>query len=167
VLGIYKNIVILIITIIVVSAGRTNILITIFVVCAIYLSIGFILRRVEHKVVKHYYDYKYEFVKIFEECLDGGLTIQMFRGVDDVLRRTHKVYRHIAAYKLAESYTAYGEELFCDFTSLILLVMAFYYGLEIKIAGSNFNLALIGTTIHLLLNVSEVLKNIVKLTINF
>lgn len=64
-LGIYKNVVILIITIYIVSAGRSNIFVTIFVVCAIYLSIGLILRRVEHKVIKHYYDYKYEFVKIF------------------------------------------------------------------------------------------------------
>jgi len=77
------------------------------------------------------------------------------------------VYKKLAAYKLAESYSSYGEELFCDFTSLMLLVMAFFYGLEIKLDGNHYNIALIGTTIHLLLNVSEVLKNIVKLIINF
>jgi len=58
-LGIYKNVVVLIITIYVVSAGRTNIFVTIFLVCAVYLSIGIVLKKVEHKVVWHFYDYKY------------------------------------------------------------------------------------------------------------
>jgi len=100
-LGIYKNIIILIITINVVSVGRSNMFVTIILVCAVYFSIGVILRKVEHKVVKHFYDYKYEFVKIFEECIEGGITIQIFGGVDDVLRRTNKIYKKIAAYKLA------------------------------------------------------------------
>lgn len=64
-LGIYKNAVILVITIYFVSAGRSNIFVTITFVCLVYFLLGKILRRVEHKVVKHYYDYKYEFVRIF------------------------------------------------------------------------------------------------------
>jgi hypothetical protein len=34
----------------------------------------------------------------------------------------------LAAYKLAESYTSYGEELLCDIISIILLGFAFQYG---------------------------------------
>ena len=49
----------------------------------------------------------------------------MYNVEDDVILRTEKVYKQIAAYKLAESYTSYGEELFCDFTSLIILLFAF------------------------------------------
>ncbi len=140
---------------------------TIFLVCAVYYSISVILRKVEHKVVRHYYDYKYEFVRVFEECLEGAVLFQIFGTQADVMRRADNIYRKLAAYKLAESYTAYGEAIFCDFTSLILLIIAFVYGLEIKIDGNDYNVALIGTTIHLLVNVSEVLKNIVNLIITF
>jgi hypothetical protein len=39
--------------------------------------------------------------------------------------RAKKSYRTLAAYKLAESYTAYGEEIFCDIVSIILLGFSF------------------------------------------
>lgn len=49
----------------------------------------------------------------------------------------------------------------------ILLASIVYYGLEMKIHNTRSNIALIATSIHLLMNGSQVLKNILKETINF
>lgn len=48
-----------------------------------------------------------------------------------------------------------------------LLASIVYYGLEMKIHNTRANIALIATSIHLLMNGSQVLKNILKETINF
>lgn len=44
----------------------------------------------------------------------------------------------------------------------ILLATIVYYGLEMKIHHSRANIALIATSIHLLMNGSQVLKTILK-----
>ena len=49
----------------------------------------------------------------------------------------------------------------------ILLASIVYYGLEAKVHHTRSNIALIATSIHLLMNGSQVLKNILKETINF
>jgi ABC-type multidrug transport system fused ATPase/permease subunit len=49
----------------------------------------------------------------------------------------------------------------------LLLASIVYYGLESKVHHSRSNMALIATSIHLLMNGSQVLKNILKETINF
>jgi hypothetical protein len=41
--------------------------------------------------------------------------------------RARQNYMILAAYKLAESYTAYGEEILCDIISIILLGFSFEY----------------------------------------
>lgn len=78
--------------------------------------------------------------------------------------RAKNKYTTLAAYKLAESYTAYGEEILCDIISIILLGLSFEYGRDMKLHGRGT--AVIATSIFLLMNLSEVLKAIVKLTIN-
>ena len=65
ILAIYKNLVILIATIAFVTENKTNILVILIVIGAIYVSILLFLRAVEKKVVSHYYDHKYEFVRVF------------------------------------------------------------------------------------------------------
>ena len=82
----------------------------------------------------------------------------------EFMDRVLKNYTTLAAYKLAESYTAYGEEILCDFISILLLGFSFEYSREMKIHGRST--AIIATTIFLLMNLSEVLKAIVKLTVN-
>ena len=72
ILAIYKNLVILIATIFFISANKNTILIITFFISTIYISVLLFLRSVETKVVSHYYDYKYEFVKIFEESITSS-----------------------------------------------------------------------------------------------
>lgn len=112
----------------------------------------------------HYYDYKYEFVRVFEESITASEIIKIYDVKTEFLERAKQKYMRLAAYKLAESYTAYGEELLCDFISIILLGFAFQYGFEMK--GHGRSTAVIATTIFLLINLSDVLKTIVKLAVN-
>jgi hypothetical protein len=51
--------------------------------------------------------------------------------------------------------------------SVLLLATTVSYGLDMKMHHSASNIALIATSIHLLMNGSQVLKNIVKDTISF
>ena len=51
--------------------------------------------------------------------------------------------------------------------SIILLACAVFYGLDMKIHHSSSKIALIATGIHLLMNGSQVLKNIVKDSVAF
>ena len=80
------------------------------------------------------------------------------------LERVKHKYKVLAAYKLAESYTSYGEEILCDLVTIGLLGLSFQYGLQMKLHGRGT--AVIATSIFLLMNLSQVLKSIVKLTIN-
>lgn len=58
-LGIYKNLVILIFTIYVVSSDKFQLIVTIVFISIIYINIGSFLRKIKRKVIYHYYDYKY------------------------------------------------------------------------------------------------------------
>lgn len=78
ILAIYKNIVILLATIMFVTSNKTTILVTIILIGTIYISILLFLRSVERKVVSHYYDYKYEFVRVFEESITSAEIIKIY-----------------------------------------------------------------------------------------
>jgi len=77
------------------------------------------------------------------------------------------MYSRFASYKLAEKNTNHGLTIACDIMGNLLLASIVYYGLESKVHHSRSNMALIATSIHLLMNGSQVLKNILKETINF
>lgn len=77
-LAIYKNIVILIATIFFISADKQNVVVIIIFISTIYISVLFILRAVETKVVNHYEEYKYEFVRVFEESMTSSEIIRIY-----------------------------------------------------------------------------------------
>lgn len=99
--------------------------------------------------------------------MEGTDYFKIFQKKDELLRKTEETYRKLAAYKLAERYTGYGLSIACDLMSVLLLAGAVSYGLEMKVHNTGSNIALIATSIHLLMNGSTVLKNIVKDTISF
>lgn len=131
--GIYKNLVILIATIEFISTNRSK-LIAIFVVLAfVYYSILYLFRKIERKIVKHYYDYKYNFVRSLEESLQGA---ELFKVADikkDVMARAEQKYMGLAAYKLSASFTTYGLSLICDIFSISILAIGIEYGIEMKL----------------------------------
>jgi hypothetical protein len=49
-----------------------------FFIGTIYISILYFLRSIETKVVAHYYDYKYEFVRVFEESIAASEIIKIY-----------------------------------------------------------------------------------------
>lgn len=65
-LTIYKNLIILIVTVIFISSDGVTVLIFFSVIISIYTAIYLIFRQVEKKIIMHYYDFKYGFVKCFE-----------------------------------------------------------------------------------------------------
>jgi hypothetical protein len=83
------------------------------------------LRSIETKVVSHYYEYKYEFVRVFEESITSSEIIRIYDVKLEFLETAKAKYKSLAAYKLAESYTAYGEEILCDIISIALQAISF------------------------------------------
>ena len=55
----------------------------------------------------------------------------------------------------------------CDLISVVILSTLVFYGLKLKMHEARDNIALIATSIHLLLNGSVVLKNIVRDSVTF
>lgn len=100
-LAIYKNIVILIVTIFFVSSNKQTVIVAILFIGIIYYSIMIFLRECESKVVMHYYDYKYQFVRVFEESLRGAETIKIFDVKREFTEKAKEKYTNLAAYKLS------------------------------------------------------------------
>jgi len=133
VLGIYKNMVILIATIEFISTNRSKLIAIFVVLSAIYYSIFYLFRKVERRIVKHYYEYKYNYVRSLEESIQGAELFNICGLKQQVLARAEEKCQQLAAYKLAESYTAYGLSLVCDLLSITLLTIGIEYGIEMKI----------------------------------
>ena len=108
-LGIYKNIVILIATIYFLAQSKKSLVIMTLGITATYLTVYYILRTVERKVVNYYEEYKYHYVRVLEESIGGAKLIELNGASNQVLKNARKAYTKFASYKIAESYTSYGE----------------------------------------------------------
>jgi len=86
----------------------------------------------------------------------------VFGSRNHLIKRAEKKYKKLASYKLAERYTNHGLSIACDIIGNILLASIVYVGLESKIHQNRSNIALMATSIHLLMNGSQVIKNILK-----
>lgn len=71
------------------------------IISILYISIFLVFRKVERLVVRHYYDYKYSFVKTFEEGLEGADYFHVYGKDEFIIKRAEMKYRRLAAYKLA------------------------------------------------------------------
>jgi hypothetical protein len=78
VLTLYKNAIILIATALFVGGSHPLILLITVIVGVIYSGIFFILRKVHSCILKHHSDYKYEFVKVFNESVQGASFIKIY-----------------------------------------------------------------------------------------
>ena len=78
ILTIYKNVVILIATALFISGNHPTVPLATVVVAMFYYFILSILRKANSQIVKHYYDYKYEFVKVFNESIEGAQLIKIY-----------------------------------------------------------------------------------------
>ena len=64
--------VILIATIEFISTNRSKLIAIFIVLAAMYYSIFILFRKVTRKILKHYYDYKYNFVRCLQESIQGS-----------------------------------------------------------------------------------------------
>ena len=102
-----------------------------FLVAVYYLAFK-LVRTVEKKVVKYYYDYKYSFVRLLEESVRGAGMYKIFAIKPEIMKRAEDKYQRLASYKLAESYTTFAISILTDVISIALLGSAIFYGLEMK-----------------------------------
>ena len=92
---------VLIATIEFISTNRSKLIAIFIVLASIYYSIFNIFRKVERKIVKHYFDYKYNFVRTLEESIQGAELVTICGLKPDVLKRAEQKYESLASYKLA------------------------------------------------------------------
>jgi ABC-type bacteriocin/lantibiotic exporter with double-glycine peptidase domain len=121
--------VILIATIEFISTNRSKLIAIFIVLAAIYYSIFVLFRKIERKIVKHFYDYKYNFVRCLQESIDGAEMFNICEFKTEVIARAEQKYLVLAQYKLSASYTTYGLSLICDFLSITLLAIGIEYGI--------------------------------------
>jgi hypothetical protein len=57
------------------------------VLAAIYYSIFLLFRKIERKIVKHFFDYKYNFVRCLEESIQGAELINICEFKKEVMQR--------------------------------------------------------------------------------
>lgn len=79
--------------------------------------------------MRHYYEYKYNYVRSLEESIQGAEIFNICQLKAEVIRRAEDKYKELASYKLAESYTAYALSLVCDMLSITLLTIGIEYGI--------------------------------------
>ena len=86
-LGIYKNVIIFVATIEFLTTNRKNIVIIMFFLIVIYYVAFKLIRTVEKKVVKFYYDYKYSYVRLLEESVRGAGMYKVFGIKPEIMQR--------------------------------------------------------------------------------
>lgn len=87
VLTIYKNVIILLVTVIFISHDGYTVLFFFTIIIIIYTAIYLIFRKVQNRVIQHYYDYKYGFVKCFEEGLQGAEYFAVYGSKTSLIKR--------------------------------------------------------------------------------
>lgn len=91
-LNIYKNIIILIATIYFISESSTDLILMTLGITATYMTVYFILRPVEKKVVDCFEEFKYKYVKVLEESIGGAKHIEIHEASKAVIDNAKKAY---------------------------------------------------------------------------
>ena len=84
-----------------------------FAVAGLYFTIWELVRKAHSCLLKRYYDYKYEFVKVFHESLEGAEMMSVCGVKNEVIKKAMVKYTHLASFKLAVLYVNHGQVLLC------------------------------------------------------
>lgn len=164
VLSLYKNVIILVATALFVGGSHYIVLIMTVGVAGVYYCIWELCRNAEMLILKRYYDYKYEFVKVFNESLEGAQLINVCGANNEVIEKGKDKYTNFASYKLAVHYAKHGQALLCDIAATIITALALEFGTEVDIDRKS--VSALATSILLLLNLADVLKAILEAAID-
>jgi hypothetical protein len=99
-------------------------------------------------------------VKVFNESVDGAELIKIYDVNYEVIEKAKSKYLLLASHKLAAHYISYSQSLLCDFTSTLITALALELGTSIHAKQSQ--LAVVATSILLLLNLADVIKSIIE-----
>jgi ABC-type bacteriocin/lantibiotic exporter with double-glycine peptidase domain len=157
VLNLYKNAVILIATALFVGGSHYIVLIMTFAVGALYFSIWGLVRKAHSCILKRYYDYKYEFVKVFHESLEGAELINVYDVKSEVIAKAKIRYTNLASYKMAANYVNHGQTFLCDIAAMCITALALAFGTEVDMDRKS--ISGLATSILLLLNLAHVLQD--------
>lgn len=120
----YKNGVILIATALFVGGSHYIVLFMTMGVAGLYFAIWSLVRKAQVCILKRYYDYKYEFVKVFNESIEGSNLINVFGVKKEVVIKAKDKYTNLASYKLAMNYVSHGQALLCDLAATVVTAIA-------------------------------------------
>lgn len=75
-------------------------------------------------MLKRYYDYKYEYVKVFDESIEGSELINVYGVTNEVVAKAKSKYINLASYKMAINYVAHGQTLLCEMAATLITALA-------------------------------------------
>lgn len=156
ILTLYKNVVILIATALFIGEDHNSVLLVTLAVGVLYYYIWQLLRKAHRCILAYYYDYKYEFVKVFGESVEGAQLIKIFGARKEVEEKAMRKYANLAGYTMAANRLALGQSLLCDFVSLVVTALSLSFGAQV--VGDVESVSALATAIILLLNLSDVMK---------
>ena len=163
ILNLFKNVVILVATALIVGGSHPLILMASVFVALFYYFLLKLLRRAHFNILRHYYDYKYEFVKVFNESIEGAPLIRVFGATEDVILKARLKYTRLASYKLAADHVSLGQLFLCDMASTFITAIALEFTL---LMHTSSNISLIATSLMLLLNLEDVFRDMVEAAIS-
>ena len=99
-------------------------------------------------------------MKVFNESVDGAELIKIYEVSYEVIEKAKQKYVLLASHKLAAHYVSYSQSLLCDFTSTLITALALELGTSVDVKQSQ--LAVVATSILLLLNLADVIKTIIE-----
>lgn len=157
-LTLYKNVVILIATALFIGSSHNIVLLVTICISFLYFLIWEVLKRANKCILKYYYDYKYEFVKVFGESIEVAELIKIHGVREQVLAKAQDKYTRLASYKIAANKIVLGQALLCNLVSLVVTSLSLRFGSTV--VGDKLSISALATSIMLLLNLADVLKAI-------
>jgi ABC-type transport system involved in cytochrome bd biosynthesis fused ATPase/permease subunit len=148
-----------------ISLIDASIYLILLITCLTTLGYSLLLsayHRAEEVLVRCYAIYKYEFVRVFDEVIEGATLIRIFGRNEAVLNKAKEGFIRVAAYKQAVNSARLVQDLLCELCSTIVIGLGLEYGTVLKVKEGEQNEALVAVTVLLLLNLSEVFRNIIS-----
>jgi hypothetical protein len=88
--------------------------------------------------------------------------INIFGKREEAISKAKQGFNNVAAFKLTSDTIQICEEVLCEVTGTIIISLGLEYGTKMKLKEGDHNEALVAVSVMLLLNLSDVLKTILK-----
>lgn len=145
-----------------VGGNKYVILFITILVAALYYAIQKLVSRSLEIITTNHEKFKYEFVKIFHESVEGANSFHIFGVEKEVIHKAKEKYLELSSYKQATNYSRYGQSLLCEIASIFIGTIVLEFGIGSK--AYHINEGLIVTSILLLMNLSDVLKAVANIS---